>query len=282
VTAITETIAAVENWVVCSSSSSGFEALAAAFLLQSTLPVGASHNSYDHRYFYVESGNCNYVAGFVRNQLAQSLRHHKGHAIFASHQWNDKVKEEAASASCNKSVLDFLAEQAVISTFATGSLVFQGKTYTFGNNVSWIEKGNEKSLFTDKEKTALYLPTIFNYPNVDLVFSADEAPKPLRVGVQITLQEYKSHKKSATKFMAIEKCEKWLCTNKAIGDYEWCFVWVMSARKLNAIPNLQPITHNAGTHKTRARSGTPQGVPFTEYFLTFGQVTPSLLILDDL
>lgn len=234
------------------------------------------------RYFYVEGNKCHYVAGFVRKQLAQSLRRRKGHAYFLLAQWFDKVKAEAASPKCNRSVLGFLAEQAVISTLATAPLAFCGKSYKLDANVKWFEAGSEKAVLSSTEQDALFLPTVFNYPNVDMVFSTTANPKPLRVGVQVTLQNYTSHKKAASKFMNTGVCESWLSPGKVLDDYEWHFLWIMPANKIAAIAKTVDVTHASVVHKTRQRKQKVQRAAFTEHFYSFQQINPSLVMLDTL
>lgn len=268
----------------------------------------------------MENNACHTVSGFIKRQLSLSLRHYHGHSFFLNPCWFDKVKEEVLSSTRNNAVLGFLAEQAVISAIATGSLIFEGTTRQFDNRVVWFERGNERKAFPidekrddekqddekqddekkgskkkggekkgsekkggekksdeKKHKGTLLLPTAFNYPNVDTVLCLAGQIKPMIVGVQVTLQEYTSHKQAATKFTNTKVCRQWLGTDYA--SHEWHFLWVMPEYRIDKVDDLV-VQHSTVEHKTRNWSGAEQQVAFKEHFFSFGQIHPSLRVLD--
>jgi len=246
---------------------------AVAFLTTSVLSIV----EFDSRYIYMMNNKGHCIAGFVRNQLAQSVRHHKGGRVFVSHKWLNRVREEKASAKCNNSVLGFLAEQTVLSIIATEGIQFSGKTFKITSE-KWFAAGEETDELPTKEEDAIFLPKTYNYPHVDAVITFNTQPKPSRVGVQITLAPYTSHSHSVEQFLHTSVCSKWIPRNADAANYDWYFLWVMPKFQLDQVPNTAP--HAAQPYKTRKSANKVQVVAYTELFYTFHTINTQLAILD--
>ena len=125
----------------------------------------------------------------------------------------------------------------------------------------------------------IFLPTIFNYPDVDAVLAIPKSKTQntaICIGIQVTLGTYASHSHSAGNFMVADNCTTWIHSSTKDQDFTWYFLWIMP-RSL-----LQPTTilRTKELHVTRARADQTKVVEYNELFYAVGDINEELSIVD--